>query len=128
MASVYKFQISMPVTDTLPRNRVTNVIHMQHVTGGLDDAALESMCADICAMYQARYVVAGKEVQCKAYDTDAVPNYPRATVTVNASMPWNANYPREVALCLSFSGDNRGNKSERGRIYLMPSLNNGLGV
>jgi len=41
-------------------------------------------------------------------------------------VPWTVNVPREVALVLSFAADHRGNKSERGRIYLMPSLVAGM--
>lgn len=122
MAQVYKFTVSMPVQDTLPRNRISNTFHLEHVTGGVDDEGLEDMCSDIVAMYQTRYGNATKEIQCKAYDTDAVPNYPRADVVVNLGVPWTTLSPPEVALCLSFAGIHRGNKRERGRLYLMPQL------
>jgi len=122
MATVYKFTISIPVTDTLPRNRISNTVHFEHVVGSQSDSQLATMCSDLAAMYQARYGVATKEINVKAYDTDAVPNYPRANVTVNAGVVWTINQPREVALCVSYAGANRGNKSERGRIYLMPQL------
>jgi hypothetical protein len=122
MAQTYKFSISMPVTDTLARNRITNTVHLEHVSGGLLDTDLQGMCEDLVEMYQARYGITTREVQCKAYDTDAVPNYPRASAIVNSGVVWDTAMPREVALCLSFSGPNRGNKSERGRIYLMPQL------
>lgn len=122
MATTYKFQISWPVGDTLPRNRETNVVHLEHVTGGIGDDVLEDMCADIVAMYQARYGDAAKELHCKAYDTDAKPNYPRADVIVNTGVAWSQSTPREIALVLSFAGEHRGNKSERGRIYLNPAM------
>ena len=122
MATVYAFQISMPVTDTLPRNRISNTVHLQHVTGGLDDAALEDICADIVAMYQTNYANPNAEIRCKCYDTDAKPNYPRAEVVVNNAVVWTQDTPREIALVLSFAGEHRGNKSERGRIYLNPAM------
>jgi hypothetical protein len=122
MAQTYKFQVSMPVTDTLPRNRMTNVVHLEHVSGGLLDTDLEDMCADIVQMYSTHYGDASREVQCKAYDTDAVPNYPRADVVINSGNPWGINYPREIALCLSFAGDQKGNRRQRGRIYLCPFI------
>lgn len=122
MAQTYRFAISMPVTDLLPRNRVQNVVHLEHTIGGLVDTDLEGMCQDIVGMYQARYGHADKEIECKAYDVDAVPNYPRASVVVNPGVFWTAGHPREVALCLSFAGNNRGNRRERGRIYLAPYL------
>ena len=122
MATVYKFQVSLPLYDTLPRNRCTNVFHLEHVTGGLGDPDLETMCSDIAELYQTRYGRTDKEVMVKAYDTDAKPNYPRATVVVNGGFPWAINAPPEVALCLSYAADNRGNKSERGRIYLQPQI------
>jgi hypothetical protein len=122
MPQTYKFQISMPIDDTLARNRYTNVVHLEHNIGSLANTDLEDMCADIIAMYQSKYGNAAREIQCKAYDTDAVPNYPRASVVVNSGVPWPLNYPHEIALCLSFAGDNRGNRNQRGRIYLMPHL------
>lgn len=122
MATVYKFQVSMPVTDLLPRNRISNTFHMEHVTGGLFDTDLEDIAQDVAAMYQARYGHADKEVQVKVYDTDAAPNFPRADVVVNPGAFWSAGHPREVALCLSFSGSHRGNPRERGRLYLAPYL------
>jgi len=131
MATVYKFQVSWPVTDTLARNRESNSFHMQHSIGALVDADLTSMCQDIVAMYQHHYGDATRELQCKAYDTDAVPNYPRADVVVNAGVPWDQATPREIALVLSYSGPHRGNKRERGRIYLNPSMgagSSGLGM
>jgi hypothetical protein len=112
----------MPVDDTLPRNRIVNMVHLEHVTGGIFDTDLEAICADIVEMYQSHYLDNTREVQCKAYDTDAKPNYPRASVVVNPGVPWGTSGPREIALCMSFAANHRGNKSERGRIYLMPSL------
>ena len=53
MAQTYAFQISMPVTDTLARNRISNTIHLEHVSGGVVTTDLEDMCADIVALYQA---------------------------------------------------------------------------
>jgi hypothetical protein len=128
MATVYGFQVSLPVTDTLPRNRVVNHFHMQHVIGSLADADLESMAEDVVALYQLKYGSNAKEVQCKVYDTDAVPNYPRAEVTTNVGVPWLTDTPREIALCLSYAAQHRGNKSERGRMYLMPQLVTGFGT
>jgi len=112
----------MPVTDTLPRNRISNTIHMEHVTGGLADSALESMCNDIVTLWSNKYGAGAQEILCKAYDTDAKPNYPRASVIVGQGQAWSCTQPREIALVLSYSGEHRGNKSERGRIYLMPQL------
>lgn len=128
MAQTYRFTISMPILDNLPRNRITNTVHLEHVTGGIVDADLEDMCADICAMYQVRYGNATREVACKAYDVDAAPNYPRASAAVNAGVVWPCISPTELALCLSFAGNNRGNKNERGRIYLMPQISSAFGA
>jgi len=122
MAATYAFQVSVPVTDLLPRNRFVNRFHMEHVTGGLLDTDLEGMCEDIAALWQTKLANATHEVDVRAYDTDAVPNYPRAQVTVNAGSAWPLQKPHEIALCLSYSGPNRGNKNERGRMYLYPQL------
>ena len=125
MSTVYKFQVSLPVIDTAPRNRATNVFHLEHVVGGVDDGVLKDLTEDIVNMYQLRYQQQLYEVTCKAYDTDAKPNYPRAMTTVNAGAVWPCDVNPETALCLSFAGHNRGNKSERGRLYLMPQLRAG---
>jgi hypothetical protein len=122
MPQTYKFAISMPVTDTLARNRVMNVVHFQHILGSLVDTDLESMCADLVELWKVRYFTSNKEITCRAYDVDAVPNYPRAEVTINGGQAWTASWPREVALCLSFAGPRRGVKHERGRIYLCPAI------
>lgn len=126
MPQTYGFQVSWPVTDLAPRNRFVNHFHMEHVAGSLLNTDLESMCADIVALWQARYGNASHEVTAKAYDTDAVPNYPRAEVTVNAGSAWGCTHPREIALCCSFAGTNRGNKNERGRMYTAPILLTGV--
>jgi hypothetical protein len=122
MPQTYAFQVSMPVTDTLPRNRFSNTIHLEHTIGSIADTDLGSMCDDIIELWQVKYANAANEVMCKAYDVDAVPNYPRATRVVNVGTPWQTSHPREIALVLSYSGTNAGNKNERGRIYLAPQL------
>jgi hypothetical protein len=126
MATTYAFQISMPLTDTLPRNRISNTVHFSHVVGSQSDDQLRSMCEDLVEMYQTRYGVATKEILCKAYDVDAKPNYPRAEVIVNVGQVWTQNYPRELALVLSFCAEQRGNRSERGRVYLNPLMAGGV--
>jgi len=122
MATVYKFVIAMPVLSTLARDRLTNNVHLQHVTGGLGDPDLQTMCQDIVAMYQKRYGSTTKEISCTAYDVGPKPNYPRAVANVNAGQVWTTTFPPELALVLSWAAHNRGNKSERGRIYLNPNL------
>lgn len=122
MATTYAFQVSIPVTDLLPRNRVVNKLHFQHVAGGLTSTDLEDFAEGLLALYQARYENSTREINVKCYDTDNPPNYPRAEVVVNAGQAWQINSPREIALCLSYAGDHRGNKNERGRCYLMPGL------
>lgn len=121
MPTTYKFQVSWPVTDTLPRNRMSNTLHFQHVTGGLNDDALESMCADLVALYAVKYK-GNYEILCKAYDTDAVPNNPRASVVQHSGLAHQCNTARELALVLSYAGEHRGVKSERGRIYTNPFI------
>jgi len=120
--AVHKFQISMPLGSTLPRDRVTNVVHFEHVGGVAFDTDLESMCSDLATMYQARYGGTG-EVNVRAYDIGGEPPHvPRANVTKNSGSVWQTDQVREVALCLSFSGANRGDKRRRGRIYLAPGV------
>jgi hypothetical protein len=122
MPQTYRFQITMPIDDTLPRNRATNVVHLEHSVGAILPTDQEAICADIVAMYQAKYGNATREVECTSYDVDAVPNYPNARVTVNEGVAWPLTSPHEIALVLSFSGPYKGNKNERGRIFLIPGL------
>lgn len=117
----YKFTITMPVDSTLPRDRISNTIHMDHVNV-MQGTDLEAICDDLVAMYAARYHNASKEIKATAYDTDAVPNYPRASSIMNEGQVWTHANPSEVALCLSFCGSNGPRPRERGRIYLMPGL------
>jgi len=117
----YKFTISMPTTDTLPRNRISNTVYFDHVNV-MQGTDLESICDDLVGVWSARYGGAAHEVKCSCYDTDAPPNYPRAESIVNAGSPWPHTSPGEVALCLSFCGENGPRPRERGRIYLMPGL------
>lgn len=127
--AVQRFTISMPVYDLMPRNRISNTIHLDRVGVAPGDGDLENMCSDIVAMYQTRYGNASKEIRCTAYDVDAVPNYPRASVVANEGLAWATSHPHEIALCLSFYGDYRGNRNERGRIYLMPQIAaGGIGI
>lgn len=116
-----KFQVSLPVVDLLPRNRFVNTFHMDH--NGIVAEDLNQMCSDIADMYQTRY---GKvaEVDVKVYDVGLPPNYPLEHFVKTPGTAWSCNVPQELALCLSYSGDNRGNKNERGRIYLAPQLAN----
>src|SRR4051794_20384927 len=108
MAQPYRFQVSMPVGSILPRDRIVNVIHLEHTTGGVLSTDLDGMCQDIAEMYQARYHRADAEVNVKCYDLSAPPNLPLGEAIVNAGIPWVTSHPREVALCMSFAGPNRG--------------------
>jgi hypothetical protein len=126
MAQVLKFVVSMPVSTALPRDRISNTFHMEHVAAWATPDDIEGLCSDIVAMYQARYHNATHEIQCKAYDIDNPPNFPRADVIVNAGSVWPNNHPRESCLCLSFAGDHRGNRRERGRLYLQPGIDSTL--
>lgn len=128
MPQVYKFQVSMPVTSTLPRDRISNTLHFQHASGGLLDTDLTTMCTDLANLYKDRYGISNKEITAKAYNIGAPPQYPRASVTINPGGIWDTASPREIALCLSYAGANRGNKSERGRIYLMPGVASASGL
>jgi len=127
MPQTYKFQVSMPVGDIAPRNRCTNVVHLEHVAGSVLGTDLEAICGDLAGMWQTLYGTSAHEVSCKAYELGPPPQLPKAQVTIAAGSPWPINFPSEVALCLSFAGDNRGDKRRRGRIYLMPQATVGLG-
>lgn len=124
MPQTYRFQVSLPVLDLLPRNRWTNVLHFEHSLGGLTGTDLSSMCGSIADLYTLKYG-RNSEVQVKAYEITPPPNYPKATVTRFPGVVWPLTHMPELALCLSFAGSNRGNKRERGRIYLSPQLQGG---
>jgi hypothetical protein len=127
--TVQRFQVSIPVYDTVPRNRFINTFHLDRVGALPGDGDLENMCNDIVQMYATRYGRADKEIACTAYDVDAVPNYPRARVVINEGLAWTTTHPHEIALCLSYYGQYSGNKNERGRMYLAPQIaSGGIGI
>jgi hypothetical protein len=115
--AVYKFTIAMAVDSMLPRDYMTNTIHMEHVGGIALDTDLDGVCDDLVDLYQYQIGGTPHEVRCKAYDMSAPPNYPLANVVKSAGTPYTSSLPREIAICLSFAR-NKSNPRERGRIYI----------
>lgn len=128
--AVYKFQVSVPVTTTLPRDRFVNVFHMDHVAGAVQPTDLTNMANDIVALWNARFGRSSNEIMVKIYDAAGPPPHPPLkTHIVNAGSVWaGADVPNEVALCVSYAGPNRNNRRQRGRMYLAPQLKAGSPV
>jgi hypothetical protein len=123
VATTYRFQVSMPQVDALPRNLVTNTFHMSNVgTGGLLATDLEAMCDAICDLWQKQYKGSpGNKVTTKAYSLSAASHAPPLAQATRGTSNWGAACPREVALCLSFA-KRRSVPRERGRLYLSPGM------
>jgi len=121
MPQTYRFQVSVPAVDLLPRNRFVNVLHFQHSLGGLAQTDLRGFAVDLAELYLSKYERVA-EVQVKSYEIGPPPQYPLDTYVTHPGSVWGLSHPPEQALCLSYAGENRGNRSERGRMYLAPSL------
>lgn len=120
--AVYKFQVSMPVESTLPRDYFVNTFHMEWVGAPLLQLDLDTMANDVIDLWNKRYHSTTREVRCNIYDAGGpLPNPPLASKVKAAGSVWTVNQPHEIALCLSFAA-NRSNPHERGRMYLCPQL------
>lgn len=116
---VYKFLVNIPVGSTLTRDRYVNVFHMSTPNPAPD---MDDIAGQVCGLWQSKYGSTTHEVNCRVYELGPPPNVPLANVTLAAGSAWDIQSARELALCLSFAGDNRGDKRRRGRLYLAPHI------
>jgi hypothetical protein len=112
--ATYKIQVSTAVDTILPRDRVVNTFH-------LDDHGVTSdpsgLCEDTGDLFETLYS-SSREIDVRAYDTGAAPNYPVGQHVRSVGLAGGATTrPREIALCLSYYGD-RNLPRTRGRMFI----------
>jgi hypothetical protein len=111
---IWRMQCSFGADSAFPRDRFVITPHFNDAGALTDPDAL----AEDLATALAAWCLPAREVQVKAYDAQgAVPVYPQADVVKNAATYPVSNYPREIALCLSFYGT-RNVGRQRGRLYV----------
>lgn len=105
-------QMSWAFDSALPRDRQINTLHFQ--TGlAHDDSELANDLADLWDVWTGPQV----EIQARLYDgAQGATGPPLAIATRSAGLHANSASPREVALCLSFRGE-QNLPRWRGRIY-----------
>jgi hypothetical protein len=119
MPTHIRAQISVAVGDLLPRNRMVVTPCFRHSTeaGLLSGPDYTALATDLANGWNTWSQSIG-ETTVKLYELGPLPpNDPKATVTLNAGMVAAYSYPREIALCLSFSGG-PSRPTNRGRLYI----------
>lgn len=111
---IWRLQVSWLYDTAAAKDKVVITPHFNDVGATTDP---QNLCDDLLAGLQTITNHAG-EVQVKAYDAQgSVPVYPEGDAIVHKGTPTAVNYPRELAVCLSFYGE-RNVKRQRGRLYL----------
>jgi hypothetical protein len=102
---------------TLPRDFIVNTFSYRWADFTIQDAA--SLANNVLDAYDAHFTPASQgEYLAKVYDHEGTPPVlPMATVSRGAGRQAPATSPREVALCLSFSGGQHQPR-QRGRAYM----------
>jgi hypothetical protein len=120
--SLYRVSIGFPFDTALPRDVVTI---NPHFAGDNPGALADALVSNLIAVPA---ITAARPFTVKVYDgLKAPPSFPLAT-RQNGTGFWNTNWPKEVALCLSYySTYNRPHS--RGRFYIPATLLTGsIGV
>jgi hypothetical protein len=112
-----RVQVEIAADTLLPRDRIINVLHFNEDEPiGPDLTDWEGYADDIKGVYQT-LIGTTREVRIKVYNMeDAPPRVPRVDKTYNTGLSPDSGLPRELALCLSFRGE-QNRARQRGRIY-----------
>lgn len=112
---VWRLQTEISMDSTLPRDVLTMTPHFNDGGVGSDP---QGLCDDLAAAISTWSEGAPKQIVVTAYDAQGtVPVLPQGRAVVNAGASPVSDYPREIAVCLSFySGQNR--PRWRGRLYV----------
>jgi hypothetical protein len=124
MPETYKVTVSTQLGSALPADRMVNVLHFRHSLGGLLGTDLDSFATNILDAYDAQWfgTAAAPWREVVIYRTEGPPPHdPQARKSRGtATAVWSADYPTEIALCMSFRGGLR--PWQRGRSYLSPQV------
>lgn len=114
--AVYRVQVATEADSAFPRDNFVNTLHFQDT---LDPGGMDDLLLDIATAYQAEWYTVSRKHTLKLYDTAGPPPHPPLATYIHnpAQAPVATTGPRELALCLSFSGG-INQKHQRGRIFL----------
>lgn len=122
MATTYRVTVSTQLGSMLPEDRVVNVLHFQHTLEPVAVTDLDVFAGQVLDAFDNQWFGSASAAwrECRIYPIAGPPPHdPLATKTRGqATVSWTPDYPREIALCLSFRGGPR--PWQRGRIYLSP--------
>jgi len=130
--AIVRAHVNWGVGGPIPKNDILNVPHF-NIAGlsGLVDTDWQDFADGLCdavSDWQSANAQA-KDLTVTLYDAEAeAPNYPKAIATKVTGNNTIANWPRELAVCLSFYSEHNRPR-QRGRLYLCPGLmfnSNGL--
>lgn len=121
--ATYKLQLVTASDSLLARDSIVNTFHLDDHGIGSDP---ENLIVSAVELWQTFYGET-RQIRGLVYDTGAAPNYPKAEHVVNEGVAGEANFPREVALCLSYYGE-RNLPRTRGRIYLCAAIARNFGA
>lgn len=112
--TVLRMQCSWLYDTAFPRDRMVITPHFE-LTGAIQDA--QDLCEGLADALDTWSGATG-ELSVKSYDAQGTPPvYPNGEAVRREGVVDTTNYPRELALCLSFYAD-RNVPRQRGRLYL----------
>jgi hypothetical protein len=116
----FNIQVATAADSILPRDRIVNVWHFDRPLALPENPG--QLCEDMANIYDTIMAVGvGRhEYDVRLY-AESVIGPPLAKFVKNPGIAAPSDWPREVALCLSFRGATN-TPSTRGRVYLSPSL------
>jgi hypothetical protein len=110
----WRLQTAVWYDSTLPRDASIITPHFNDTLPGSDP---QGLCDDL-ADALADFVEGTPQIVIKAYDAQGTPPvFPQGTAERNVGLAPASGGPREVALCLSFRGD-QNVATKRGRLYI----------
>jgi hypothetical protein len=112
--AIYRAQIGWNIDSALPRDVLLINPHFRDAGVGSDAGILANDLADAINTWD----TTSTKLSVRIYDAEAAaPNFPKATATRNEATIASSNWPREVAVCLSYyAGQNVPRR--RGRLYV----------
>jgi hypothetical protein len=112
--AIYRAQVAWSIDSAFPRDQMIINPHFRDAGVGSDPGILANDLADAINTWD----TTPTKLQVRIYDAEeAAPAFPKAVATRNESVIASSNWPREVAVCLSYyAGQNVPRR--RGRLYV----------
>lgn len=124
--AIYRLQCSFGADTTFPRDRM---VITPHFSTSLPGADTQQLCDDLAAGLNTWVTAGQREIVVRAYDAQGTkPVLPVGEKILNSGVTPGSAVPRELALCLSFRG-NQNVPRKRGRLYIPATfLASGVGL